>query len=184
VKARLVPIFFKSKDEEFDIQLERLNTLLLEDAEFLKPVELGETLPEAEAVIFPQFLGDAYRQLPEFKQISLPILIVTSEFGTVSMWDWEIASFLRSEGVETIAPYNLGQTQMICKALSVRRTDSSFFRITLVKVFRQVFSKDSTGGKMNVRKGWSINLGFHSKRKALKSWQNVPKRSRIRKRRL
>jgi hypothetical protein len=122
VKARLVPIFFKSKDEEFDIQLERLNTLLLEDAEFLKPVELGETLPEAEAVIFPQFLGDAYRQLPEFKQISLPILIVTSEFGTVSMWDWEIASFLRSEGVETIAPYNLGQTQMICKALSVRRT--------------------------------------------------------------
>jgi hypothetical protein len=122
VKARLAPIFFISRDEEFDIQLEHLNTLLLEDAEFLKPVELGETLPEAEAVIFPQFLGDAYRQLPEFKQISLPILIVTSEFGTVSMWDWEIASFLRSEGVETIAPYNLGQTQMICKALSVRRT--------------------------------------------------------------
>jgi L-fucose isomerase-like protein len=66
-------------------------------------------------------LGDAYRHLAEFKQISLPILIVTSEFGTLSMWDWEIASYLRGEGVETIAPYNLGQTQLLCRALSVRR---------------------------------------------------------------
>ncbi len=122
MKARLVPICFKSKDEEFDLQLDRLKNLLNEKAEFLKPVELGEPLPEAEAVVFPQLLGDAYRHLAEFKQIDLPILIVTSEFGTVSMWDWEIASYLRSEGVETIAPYNLGQTQMICKALGVRRT--------------------------------------------------------------
>jgi len=121
MKARLVPIFFKSKDEEFDIQLGNLKNLLIEEAEFLKPVELGEPLPEAEAVVFPQLLGEAYRHSSEFKQITLPILIVTSEFGTVSMWDWEIASYLKSEGVETIAPYNLDQTQMICKALSVRR---------------------------------------------------------------
>ncbi len=121
MKARLVPICFKSKDEEFDLQLDRLKNLLNERAEFLKPVELGEPLPQAEAVVFPQLLGDAYRHLAEFKQIDLPILIVTSEFGTVSMWDWEIASYLRSEGVETIAPYNLGQTKMICKALSVQR---------------------------------------------------------------
>ncbi len=121
MKARLVPIYFKSKDEEFDLQLGNLKNLLIEEADFLNPVELGDPLPQAEAVVFPQFLGDAYRHLAEFKQIALPILIITSEFGTLSMWDWEIASYLRNEGVETIAPYNLGQTQMICKALSVRR---------------------------------------------------------------
>ncbi len=122
MKARLVPIYFKSKDEEFDMQLGNLKSLLIEEAEFLKPVELGDPLPQAEAVVFPQLLGDAYRHLADFKLIPLPILIITSEFGTLSMWDWEIASYLRSEGVETIAPYNLGQTQMICRALSVRRT--------------------------------------------------------------
>jgi len=121
MKARLVPIYFKSKDEEFDIQLGNLKNLLIEEADFLSPVELGEPLPQAEAVVFPQLLGEAYRSAVQFKQIILPILIITSEFGTVSMWDWEIASYLRSEGVETIAPYNLGQTQMICRALSVRR---------------------------------------------------------------
>lgn len=122
MKARLVPIYFKGKDEEFDIQLGNLKNLLIEEADFLKPVELGEPLPQAEAVVFPQLLGEAYRHLAEFKQIPLPILILTSEFGTLSMWDWEIASYLRGEGVETIAPYNLGQTQTLCRALSVRRT--------------------------------------------------------------
>lgn len=71
--------------------------------------------------VFPQLLGDAYRHVPEFKRIEVPILIVTSEFGTVSMWDWEIASYLRSEGVETFAPYNLEQTRMICQCLAVKR---------------------------------------------------------------
>ena len=51
----------------------------------------------------------------------MPILILTSEFGTLSMWDWEIANYLKSEGVETIAPYNLGQTKTICRGLAVKR---------------------------------------------------------------
>jgi len=59
--------------------------------------------------------------LDDIKAIALPLLIITSEFGTVSMWDWEIGSYLRAEGVETIAPYNLDQTRKICKGLSVKR---------------------------------------------------------------
>jgi L-fucose isomerase-like protein len=66
-------------------------------------------------------LGEAYRQLNDIKAITLPLLIITSEFGTVSMWDWEIGSYLRSEGVETIAPYNLDQTRKICRGLAVKR---------------------------------------------------------------
>jgi hypothetical protein len=122
MKARFVPIYFvKGRDEDFDLQLGRLKELLADQAQILDPVPLGGKLPEAEAVIFPQFLGEAYHQVDQFKAISLPILVITSEFGTVLMWDWEIVSYLRSEGVETIAPSSLEQTQKILKALQLKR---------------------------------------------------------------
>ena len=121
MKARLVPIYFPGRDEDFDRQLGTLKTLLADEAEILAPVALGETLPEAEAVLCPQMLGEAYRMLADFKAIDLPLLVITSEFGTVLMWDWEIASYLRSEGVNVIAPSNLDQTLKLCKALGVKR---------------------------------------------------------------
>jgi hypothetical protein len=98
-----------------------LSNLLAEEAEILAPVALGASPPEAEAVVFPQLFGEAYRHVEAFKAINLPILIITSEFGTVSMWDWEIAAYLKAEGVETLAPYNLEQTQKICRGLGVKR---------------------------------------------------------------
>jgi hypothetical protein len=122
MKARLVPVYFADgRNEDFDIQLVRLKELLSDDAEFLDPIPLGEDVPDVEAVIFPQFLNQAYGMVEAFKAIDIPILVVTSEFGTVLMWDWEICSYLRSEGVQTIAPYSLEQTRKACKALSVKR---------------------------------------------------------------
>lgn len=121
MKPRLIPVFFPGRDAEFDTQTETLRKLLAEEAELLEPVALGLPLPEAEAVVFPQMLGDAYRQVDNFRKIPLPLLIITSGFGTVSMWDWEIRSYLRSEGINTIVPYNLEQTRRICKALGVKR---------------------------------------------------------------
>ena len=128
MKARLVPVYFEpGRDDEFDTQLETLKALLAEEAEMLAPVPLGEVLPEAEAVVFPQLLGQAYRQLEHFKAIALPILIITSEFGTMAMWDWEIASYLRAKGVETIAPYDLVQTKKICRCITDGGTGGSDF---------------------------------------------------------
>jgi hypothetical protein len=122
MKARLVPVYFDpGRDDEFDGQVNVLKDLLAEEAEILAPAALGDPLPDAEAVVFPQMLGEAYRRLGDFRKMELPLLIITSEFGTVSMWDWEIASYLRAEGVETIAPYNLEQAKKICKALGVKR---------------------------------------------------------------
>ncbi len=122
MKARLLPVYFQSgRDADFNKQIEKLKALLADEADILEPVALGSPLPAAEAVVFPQMLGDAYKQLADIKAISLPLLIITSEFGTVSMWDWEIGSYLRAEGVETIAPYNLAQTKKIVRGLSVRR---------------------------------------------------------------
>ena len=121
-KARLVPLYFASaQDPDFAQQVINLQMLLSEDADILEPLPLGAPPPEADAVVFPQLLGEAYRRLDDFKAIKLPLLIITSEFGTMAQWDWEITSYLRAEGVETIAPYNLEQTRTICRALAVKR---------------------------------------------------------------
>ena len=122
MKARLVPVYFKSeKDEEFSDQLTRLKELLAEEADILKPSALGPPLPEADAVIFPQLLGDAFKQIDAIKKINIPLLAVTSEFGTVAMWDWEIVNFLKSEGLKTFAPYDPEQTKTICRGLGIKR---------------------------------------------------------------
>ena len=121
MKAQLVPVYFKSgRDDDFDNQIAKLKDLLADEADILAPVALGSKLPQADAVVFPQILGDAFRQVDDIKKIDLPLLIITSEFGTVSMWDWEITSFLRTKGIEAISPYNLDQAKKLCKGLSVK----------------------------------------------------------------
>ncbi len=121
-KPRLVPLYFEpGRDDGFDVQLTNLQRLLADDAELLAPVPLGAALPDCDAVIFPQFLGEGYRRVADFRAIDRPILVITSEFGTMSMWDWELISYLRSEGVDTIAPYDIEQTRKVCAALRVRR---------------------------------------------------------------
>ena len=122
MKAKIVPIYFRKADDPgFVAQLEKLRTLLADEADIVEPVKLGEPVPEADAVIIPDMLGDAFRLVDKFKQLPQPIMVVTSEFGTVSMWDWEIAEYLRSLGVATIGPYNPEQTLKVVAALGVRR---------------------------------------------------------------
>ena len=123
MKAKLAPVYFDpGRDEGFDGQLARLRELLADDAEFLEPVALGRGLPrEADAVVFPQLLGEAYRRVDDFRRIDVPILVITSEFGTLNMWDWEIVAYLEGEGVTALAPYTLAQTRMLCRAAATRR---------------------------------------------------------------
>jgi len=122
MKPTLLPLYFEpGRDGGFDRQLRLLQDLFGSEAEFLSPLPLGSSLPNADAVIFPQLLGEAYRRLEEFQKIKIPLLVVTSEFGTMSMWDWELIDYLRSEGVMTFAPYDLEQMRKILSALRVRR---------------------------------------------------------------
>ena len=122
MKARLIPLYFESlQDNEFDARLGDLHRLLDDKADFLKPQPLGALLPDADAVVFPQLLGEAYRSVDKYRTIDLPILVVTSEFGTMSMWDWEILDYLTAEGIDAIAPYSLDQTRRICNALCAKR---------------------------------------------------------------
>ena len=122
MRARLLPVRFPSADEEFEVQLSRLRDLLGDVAEFHAPVELGQApLPVSDAAVFPQLLGDAFRHVDALRDLDRPRLVLTSEFGTMSMWDWEIGRYLAEAGVETFAPYNLEQARMLCRALALRR---------------------------------------------------------------
>jgi hypothetical protein len=123
MKAKLAPVYYRdAHDPDFVKQLGRLGELLSQEAEILKPVAIGAPLPaEADAVVFPQMLGDAYRHLDDFKAIHLPILVITSEFGTVSMWDWEINNYLASNGVKVLAPGDLANARQMCKACALKR---------------------------------------------------------------
>ena len=123
MRAKVVPLYFKiGRNEDFDIQLDLLKDILADYIEFLDEVEFGKSIPsEADGVLFPQILGAAYDQLDDFKAINIPILIVTTEFGTMAMWDWEVIKYLQSEGVEVIAPYNMDQTNNLARALAIKR---------------------------------------------------------------
>jgi hypothetical protein len=122
MKATLVPIYFKSPDvPDFANQLRKLHELLADEANILEPVLLGASLPDTDAVIFPEMLGAAFREVEKIKRLPQPILIVTSEFGTVSMWDWEINSFLTAKGIKVIGPTSLEKTKQVCRALGLRR---------------------------------------------------------------
>ncbi len=122
MKARLAPAYFtRERTEKFSLQLAALKNTLSDNVEWLEPFALGGRLPECEAVIFPEIVGEAYRMADAFAAFNVPILIITSEFATVSMWDWEVIDFLRSKSVRVIAPYNEEQAVFICRALSVKR---------------------------------------------------------------
>lgn len=122
MKALLQPVYFREdKTDRFEKQSARLRELLGDAADFLPPLPLGDPLPPADGVIFPEILGEAYRRGADFQALDKPILVVTSEFGTFSMWDWEIMNFLADLGVRCLAPYNLGQARGFCRMLAARR---------------------------------------------------------------
>lgn len=124
MKAVLIPMYFKSgMDEDYHKQLGILRTLLADSAVILEPITLGNTIPtEADGVLFLQLVVDVYRQKKEILAIKKPILLATSEFGTFSMWDWEIYTYLRELGKELLFPNNLEQTQKICSSLALKRS--------------------------------------------------------------
>ena len=122
MNAKLVPLYLRAEDDPaFVAQLERLRELLEGIADVLEPLALGSELPDADAVVLPQLVGDAYRRVGELRALELPIVVLTSEFGTMAMWDWELIAYLRSQGVDTLAPYTLEDARTICRALAAKR---------------------------------------------------------------
>jgi L-fucose isomerase-like protein len=122
---RLLPVHLEDDRPKasFHRQLAHLQERLGGLVEFLEPAPIGAApSSDASAVIVPDLNGLAYRRLDAFRAIGVPILLITSEFATVSMWDWEIRDFLRRRGVATIAPTSQQESEDVCRALAVRDT--------------------------------------------------------------
>jgi len=111
------------EEEEFTIQLARLEELYGEQAQFLPPVSVTGSIPaQADAVVFPQLIGSAFEAKDILSNIHIPIVVLTSQFGTVEMWDWEIVSFLREEtGLTVFSPYTVELAKVILRALGSKR---------------------------------------------------------------
>jgi hypothetical protein len=127
VKAKLLPIYLEeAPTEAFVRQFDALKVLGEGLVEWLDPAQISQAPKRAKhggasAIIVPDMSGLAYRLLKEFKAIEQPILIVTSEFGTVSMWDWEIRDFLRRRDVVTVAPTSLLEFHDLMRAIGVKQ---------------------------------------------------------------
>ncbi|MDX2381233.1 MAG: hypothetical protein QNM02_15905, partial [Acidimicrobiia bacterium] len=105
----------------FHRQLEHLQRVLDGYVMWADPVHIDQPVSDdVDAVIVPDLNGLAYRMVESFRRIDHPILVITSEFGTVSMWDWEIRDHLRRRGVDTIAPTSLAESHDVCRALAVK----------------------------------------------------------------
>lgn len=124
LKAKIQPVYFEEINErekkEFEEQMEVLQELYGDVARFLPAVPLGAELPEADVVCFPQMIFAAFRHDDIFRNIKAPIIVLTSRFGTVEMWDWEIITYLRDLGCNVFSPYSVDLAKVILRAFAVK----------------------------------------------------------------
>lgn len=126
VKAKLVPVKFaeinEREQEEFEEQLAVLAEMYRDTADFLKPVVLGEALPEeADLILFPQLIFAAFRHDEQMKACKKPIIVLTSRYGTIEMWDWEIVTYLRGLGCRVFSPYSTELAKTVIRAAGVKK---------------------------------------------------------------
>lgn len=132
-RATLLPWYLKGRNEreemEYEQQLQVLRECYGEEAEFLMPVEFGcgagggDPVAQVDAILLPQLFGEIFCAGEVLEQVDIPIIVLTSEFGTVEMWDWEIVAWLRDElGKDVFFPYNQEMAKVILRALAARRS--------------------------------------------------------------
>ena len=157
MKARLVPLYLDpGRDDDFDKQLAALHSLLESEAEFLQPVALGAPLPEAEAVVFPQVLGEAYRQVPAF-QVDRPAdpadhVRIRHAFD-VGLGNRRISA-LRGRRNDRAVSVAASEESLPCaggKTRASRDEVSGLSGRSRRRISKPVFSSGSTGGKTNAR---------------------------------
>jgi hypothetical protein len=127
MKATLLPLYFTEANERENNERRQQLALLREhygaEAEFLPEQPLGTEIPGgADAVLFPQLIGALFSYTPELAAIRIPVVVLTSAFGTVEMWDWEIVSYLRLQLKLTVfAPYTTDLAKVILRSIAAQK---------------------------------------------------------------
>ena len=127
IKPKMLVLYFKDinqrEREELEKQCIILEKLYGDLVEFTPPSLVGAEVPEdVDGVVFPQLIGEAFKKKEELKKITLPVVVLTSEFGTVEMWDWEIVTFLRDAGLNVFSPYSVELAKCIFRAIGCKKT--------------------------------------------------------------
>lgn len=124
LKAKVVPLQFREINDrergEYQEQLDKLNEYYGEVADFMDTVIAGDEIPECDAIVFPQLIGAAYHYKEIFEQYNRPMVVITSQFGTVDMWDWELIAYMRSHGLNVFSPYNIELGKIIFRAIAAK----------------------------------------------------------------
>ena len=127
MKTMVLPVFLPEMNEreqrEYFQQTQRMEAMYGPKTKFCAPVSINEAFgKDADMVVFFQLTGSIFRYREELKKISLPVIVLTSEFGTVEMWDWEIVAWLREEvGMCVFAPYSREMAQVVFRALETKK---------------------------------------------------------------
>ncbi len=122
MKTKLVPVLFPgTRKESFDAQLAGMREMFREEADFAEPARLGDSVGDADAAVFLQLPGEAYRRVREIRGIGKPILLLSSPDGARSMWDWEQTTYLKAEGIDLYAPHDAALSRMLIRAASLKR---------------------------------------------------------------
>ena len=126
MKAKLAALYFAGINDrergELRQQMETLRQHYGDVAEFLPPVCVGEAIdPGADAIVFPQMIGEAFHVSDVLAKYQMPMIVLTSAYGTVEMWDWEIVTYLRDHGCKVFSPYSVEIGKCILRALAVKK---------------------------------------------------------------
>jgi hypothetical protein len=124
-RARLIPLYFGAANErergEFDEQIANLKNLYGDVAEIMDAARVGDPVAGADAIVFPQLIGAAFSDSDKLAAYGLPMIALTSKFGTVEMWDWEIVTYLREKGMNVYSPYTIELAKVVIRSLAAKR---------------------------------------------------------------
>jgi hypothetical protein len=90
-------------------------------AEIIEAACVGDPIPDADAIVFPQLIGAAFGDSDRLAAYGLPMIALTSKFGTVEMWDWEIVTYLREKGLVVFSPYTVELAKVVIRSIAAKR---------------------------------------------------------------
>jgi hypothetical protein len=74
-----------------------------------------------DAIVFPQLIGAAFHDSDLLAAYGLPMIALTSRFGTVEMWDWEIVTYLREKGMNIYSPYSIELAKVVIRSIATKK---------------------------------------------------------------
>ena len=123
MKAKIAPLRFAETDPVlYDKIITALKNIYASEIDFYPEINLGDSVSDIDAVLIPVITADLYKEIDTIiDTLSLPLVVITTEFGVSLMFDWEGVNYLKSKGLDVYNPYNVDMGKTLFKALALKR---------------------------------------------------------------